>query len=167
MGLSLSLAGSKVDRSAEEHYDVGSQRRTRRNDMKTKHKSGFSLIEIMVAVILLVVLALGGAAVMYQTGGGVQRQQNKREAIVAANQLLEALWSTTYTSLGSNPSTSTSATSVNGNSMPVTVTISSEQTNADGDNYYDIQISISYMTGDTVEINSRRYEKGLSKAMVN
>ena len=134
--------------------------------MKTKHKSGFSLIEIMVAVILLVVLALGGAAVMYQTGGGVQRQQNKREAIVAANRELEVLWNTTYADLGAGPATPATM-SVNGNSMTLTVTISSEQTNADGDNYRDIQIVISYMTGDTVEINSRRYEKGLSKAKVN
>ncbi len=134
--------------------------------MKTKHKSGFSLIEIMVSVIVLVVLALGGAAVMYQTGGGIQRQQNKREAIVTANRVLEALWNTTYASLGASPATPETVM-VNGNTMPVVVTVSSEQTNADGDKYHDIQISISYMTGDTVELNSRRYEKGLSKATVN
>ena len=136
------------------------------NDMKTKHKSGFSLIEIMVAVIILVVLALGGAAVMYQTGGGIQRQQNKREAIVAANRVLESLWNRTYVYIGSSPPTSTTE-SVNGNAMTTDVVISSEQTNADGDNYYDIQIEISYMAGDTVVLNSRRYEKGLSKAAVN
>ena len=134
--------------------------------MKKINKSGFSLIEIMVAVILLAVLALGGAAVMYQTGGGVQRQQNKREAIVAANRVLENLWSTTYANIGSSP-TSPTTVSVNGNAMTTSVTISSEQTNADGDNYYDIQITISYMTGDPVVLNSRRYEKGLSKAAVN
>jgi len=134
--------------------------------MKTKNKSGFSLIEIMVAVIILLVLALGGAAVMYQTGGGVQRQQNKREAIVAANRVLETLWNTTYANIGSSPATP-STVSVNGNTMTTSVTISSEETNADGDNYYDIQISIAYLTGDTVVLNSRRYEKGLSKAAVN
>ncbi len=134
--------------------------------MKTKNKSGFSLIEIMVAVIILTVLALGGAAVMYHTGGGVQRQQNKREAIVAANRVLEALWNTTYANIGSSPETP-STVSVNGNTMATDVTISDEETNADGDNYYDIKISISYMTGDTVELNSRRYKKGLSKAVVN
>ncbi len=107
--------------------------------MKTNRKSGFSLIEIMVSVLILVVLALGGAAVMYQTGGNIQRQQNKREAIVAANQVLETIWNTTYTNIGSDPTTPATV-SVNENTMPISVTISSENTNADGDKYYDIQI---------------------------
>ena len=134
--------------------------------MKTKHKSGFSLIEIMVSVIILVVLALGGAAVMYRTGGDIQRQQNKREALVVANRVLEGLWNTTYADLGASPLIP-AIVAVNGNSMPVSAVISSEQINVDGDNYRDIQISISYVQNDTVELNSRRYERGLSKAKVN
>ena len=134
--------------------------------MKTKHKSGFSLIEIMVSVIILVVLALGGAAVMYRTGGDIQRQQNKREALVVANRVLEGLWNTTYADLGASPLIP-AIVAVNGNAMPVSVVISSEQINVDGDSYRDIQISISYIQNDTVELNSRRYERGLSKAKVN
>lgn len=134
--------------------------------MKTTYKYGFSLIEIMVSILILVVLAMGGAAVTYHAGGGIQRQQNKREAIVAANSILEALWSATYESLGTNPTIQTTAW-VNGNTMPVNGIISSEQINEDGDKYREIQISIFYMEGDTVALTSRRYEKGLSKAPVN
>ena len=134
--------------------------------MKTKHKSGFSLVEIMVSILILTVLALGGSAVLYHTGGNIQRQQNKREAIVAANHVLEALWNMTYANLGSNP-TKPATVSVNGNTMPVVVTILTGQTNVDGDKYHGIQISISYMAGETVVLDSHRYAKGLSKAAVN
>jgi prepilin-type N-terminal cleavage/methylation domain-containing protein len=140
--------------------------------MKTKHKSGFSLIEIMVAIIILVVLALGGAAVMYQTGGGIQRQQNKREAIVAANRVLEKYWNTTYVANAAGKGLADVVGSpiqetvlVNGNTMLGSVMISSGTTGTD--NYYEIMVTIPYMTGDDVVLTSRRYEKGLSKARVN
>ena len=59
--------------------------------MKTKNKSGFSLIEIMVASLLLAVLALGGAAVLYRTGGGIQVYGNKRIAMEYARSMIETL----------------------------------------------------------------------------
>ena len=49
--------------------------------MKRKRKSGFSLVEIMVAALLLAVLALGGAAVLYHTGAILQVQEMRRKAI--------------------------------------------------------------------------------------
>ena len=135
--------------------------------MKTKHKSGFSLVEIMVAILVLVVLALGGGAVMYQTGGDIQQQQNKREAIVAANLVLENLWNTTYADLGSSPSTPISVT-VNGITMTVSpVPILADQTDASGDKYHQIQVSVNLPTGEPVILTGRRYERGLSKARVN
>jgi len=64
--------------------------------MKTKHKSGFSLIEIMVAALLLAFLAVGGAAVLYQTGGGVRVQGNKRIAMEHVRSELEELSEVDY-----------------------------------------------------------------------
>lgn len=137
--------------------------------MKNKNKSGFSLIEVMVAVLLLMVMAIGSAAVMYQTGGGVQRQQNKREAIVAANTVLESYWNTTYSDLKAAAVNSPISDSVlvNGLTMPSSVTISSGQDGGTGESYVEIKVSITYMAGETVDVISRRYEKGLSKARAN
>ncbi len=67
--------------------------------MKTKNKSGFSLIEIMVAALLLAVLAVGGAAVLYQTGGDIQVQGNKRIAMEHARSKLEVLAEVDYLEL--------------------------------------------------------------------
>lgn len=68
--------------------------------MKTKNKSGFSLIEIMVAAILLAVLALGGAQVLYHTGANIQIQGNKRIALELANARLESVRIQNYYGLG-------------------------------------------------------------------
>lgn len=57
--------------------------------MKTNRKSGFSLIEIMVASLLLAVLAVGGAAVFHQTGAGIQIYGNKRVAMEYARSWIE------------------------------------------------------------------------------
>lgn len=137
--------------------------------MKNKNKSGFSLIEVMVAVLLLMVMAIGGAAVMYQTGGGVQRQQNKREAIVAADTVLESYWNTTYSDLEVDVGTSPISDSVlvNGLAMPRSIIMSSGQDGGTGEKYVEIQISITYMAGETVDVISRRYEWGLSKTKAN
>lgn len=75
--------------------------------MKIKNKSGFSLIEIMVAVLLLTVLALGGAAILYQTGGSIQVQGNKRIAIEMVNELLEVAQNADYISFADYETTRT------------------------------------------------------------
>ncbi len=64
--------------------------------MKTKHKAGFSLIEIMVAALLLEVLALGGAAVLYHTGAVIQDAEAKRMAVDQAMERMELVRRTRY-----------------------------------------------------------------------
>lgn len=135
---------------------------------KMKNKSGFSLVEIMVAVLLLAVLALGGAAVMYQTGGSIQRQQSKREAIVAANHVIESFWNTTFADLGTLAGSSNSVNvTVNGQTQVSTISISAMTNDGNGGNYYEIHVVVPWIAGETVDVVSRRYEKGLSKARVN
>jgi prepilin-type N-terminal cleavage/methylation domain-containing protein len=68
--------------------------------MKTKHKAGFSLIEIMVAALLLAVLAVGGAAVLSHTGASIKIQGNKRIALELANARLETARVQNYYGLG-------------------------------------------------------------------
>lgn len=137
--------------------------------MRQNEKAGFSLVEVMVSILLLMVLVLGGAAVMYQSGGGIQRQQSKREAVVAANDILEGYWNTSYQNLGHDANNSiTTNITVNGRSTASTIEVSPERDDEDaGNHYYEIHISVPWMDGDTVEIVSRRYEKGLSKVQVN
>jgi Tfp pilus assembly protein PilV len=59
------------------------------NDMTKNVKSGFSLIEIMVAILVLIVIVMGSAAMIYQTGGSVQKSGNSRVAAEIVNDVLE------------------------------------------------------------------------------
>ena len=58
-----------------------------------KRKMGFTLVEIMVAIVILLVLVLGVANVLYQVGGTVHVQGNTRMAMDAVDDLLEAVTS--------------------------------------------------------------------------
>lgn len=134
----------------------------------TNRKIGFTLVEVMISILLLLIMVLGGSAVMYQTGGGIQRQQNKREAVVAANSVLEGYWNTTYDDLGKLAGTPISTNvAVNGQDRTATIEISTEQNDGDGGKYYELQVSVPWMDGETVDLVSRRYERGLSKARAN
>ncbi|MEE9369729.1 MAG: prepilin-type N-terminal cleavage/methylation domain-containing protein [Pontiella sp.] len=67
--------------------------------MKKKHsknKSGFSLIEVMVAALLLAVLAIGGAAVLSHAGSNIQVIGNKQIALERARTKLEWLHNFDY-----------------------------------------------------------------------
>jgi type II secretory pathway pseudopilin PulG len=130
-----------------------------------KNRAGFSLIEIMVAILLLVVLVIGSAAMMYQTGGTIQRQQNKREALLAANAVMEEYWSnTSYDALfGLDGSSIETNVPVNGISMGGLVSIDAV-TDEEGKECVEITVGIDYLGAqDNVEISARRYRRGLSK----
>jgi len=63
---------------------------------KKNNKSGFSLVEIMVASLLIAVLALGGAAVVYHTESVIGSQSKKRLAIDQAIARMELVKRTRY-----------------------------------------------------------------------
>jgi len=62
----------------------------------TDNKTGFTLVEIMVATLLLAVLALGGAASLYHAGAVIRAQQTKQLAIHQAVERMELLKRTNY-----------------------------------------------------------------------
>lgn len=132
-----------------------------------KHTSGFSLVEVMVSVLVLVVLLIGGASVMYQTGGSIQRQQNKREALIAANNVLERFWNRSYEDLRDNFADSVSslnAASVNGQTMALNVAFSDELIDANGHPYIEITVDINHLSsGDDVVVVTRRYPYGIGR----
>ena len=68
--------------------------------MMRQGNSGFTIVEVMAAVLTLVILILGAAAVMYQTGGGIQVAGNKRVAMDLVNSVLEDATDTAYNNLG-------------------------------------------------------------------
>lgn len=133
---------------------------------KRNNKSGFSMVEVMVAVLLLLVLLQGGAAVMYQTGGGIQRQQNKREAIVAAEAVMERFWNRSYSDLQSiADSIITETVIVNGLTMNVPVDVGAESTDAEGKSYIEVSVEIDHLgPSDDILFTTRRYQFGISRA---
>lgn len=63
---------------------------------KIGKKSGFSLVEIMVAILVLVVLLIGSIMGTYKVGAGINDQSSKRRAIDLAIERMELLKRTTY-----------------------------------------------------------------------
>lgn len=68
-------------------------------EMKMRNQNGFSLVEIMAAMLLLIVVIMGSAAMIYQTGGGVQKGGNSRIAAEVVNEILELARSIGYKNL--------------------------------------------------------------------
>ena len=136
-------------------------------DMKTKNKSGFSLIEIMVSALLLAFLALGGAAVLYHTGAGVQEQGNKRIALEYGRSAIEGIKYEDYFVLRAkapnNPVTETKT--VNGVSLVITSDITlhgADPTDSDvgilTNEYLEVEALIQYgrSSDETVIINTTK-----------
>jgi len=69
---------------------------------KIHSKSGFSLIEVLLAILILAVLAVGGAAVIFQTSDGIRVEANKRMALEVANRRLETLLKQPYLAIRPN-----------------------------------------------------------------
>ena len=135
--------------------------------MSKSKKTGVTLIEVMIAIVILVVLVLGSAAVVYQAEGGIQRQQNKREATVAANQLMEVFWNKSYADLRDNyGGTSVSRTeTVNGNAMSATISIGAEQPDVNGTLYIEISVDVDHRgAANDIVFVTRRYLYGINKA---
>ena len=63
---------------------------------------GFSLVEILFAMLILSVLVLGSSAILYQAGGTIAIQNNKRAAISAASSRLEQLGQRLYENIRSD-----------------------------------------------------------------
>ncbi len=75
--------------------------------MKAKIKSGFSLIEVAIAMLVLVVVMLGGAAMLTRTGVSIWTQGKSRIAIEIVNQELEIASGNDFNSLASTSKTIT------------------------------------------------------------
>jgi prepilin-type N-terminal cleavage/methylation domain-containing protein len=61
-------------------------------EMETKKKnskSGFTLVEILIAALIIALLVVGGAATLYHTGSNIRIEGNRRIALQMANQRLE------------------------------------------------------------------------------
>ena len=138
-------------------------------EMKEKNKNGFSLIEVMVAVLLLVVMVVAGAYAMSQAGGGIQRRQNMREAVISANSVLEEYWNLNYDGIVSLAGTTvTRSAVVNGITMNVAITFGNEVniTGAtENQQYVEVKVDIDHLSStDDIVFTTRRYKYGLSRA---
>ena len=56
-----------------------------------KGGAGFTLIEILFALLVLTLLITGGASMLFYSGETVMEQRNKRAAVAAANRRMELL----------------------------------------------------------------------------
>jgi len=63
---------------------------------KTQHRTGSSLIEVMVAMMILVVLVLGVASFIYYGRSGVYAQRDRLSVLELVNGRLEALCAVPY-----------------------------------------------------------------------
>lgn len=146
-------------------------------------RSGFSLLEVMIALLLLSVMTIGGAAMMMHSGETLAYQENKRAAIEAANRRMELIRSTASTyfnglnvgqkywleyngtvlvTSGSNPNENIL---INGSSMPITTEVMKiERTKSSGQSYaavevYLLTVTVDYRPGssDTIVLESFYY----------
>ena len=130
---------------------------------RNKNKSGFSLIEIMVAMLLLGVLVLGGSKVLSATGGDIQVYGNKRVALELARTELEGLMAADYFTLrdaavAGNPQTGSRSETWNG--IAVTINWTNRLVSAGGilDNeYIALDVAVSYRgTDQTVLLHAMK-----------
>ncbi|VGO17544.1 hypothetical protein PDESU_06141 [Pontiella desulfatans] len=128
--------------------------------MKKTQKSGFTLIEVMVACLLLVVVLLGSASVSYRSGAGIQGHQDRREATIAANIILEKYWNMTYPDLQAFAGTSISISKpVNGKTLTGSVDF------VQGSDCIEIALDLKFNNdSDSIQFATKRYKYGLSKA---
>lgn len=138
-----------------------------RNIMKTKHKSGFSLIEVMITALILAILAIGGAASLYHTGASIQIQGNKRIAMEYGISILEALKSEAYFVSRSQTPDAPAVTVETVNGVPLTLTSDlilhgEDPTDPDvgilTNEYVEVDIKVQYgqSADETIHMNSTK-----------
>ncbi len=94
--------------------------------MDQKNKSGFSLLEIMVAALILIVVVLGSATLLYQTGSDIRVLGNKHLAMERARSKIEWLRSFPYQTLRASAVAGSPAIGVtNETHNGITITITS------------------------------------------
>ena len=139
--------------------------------IEKKTKSGFSLIEIMVALLLLLVLLIGGSMVMFSTGADIQIYGNKRVALELARTEMEGLLATDYATLrvraiAGNPETG--SRSETWNEIPLAINWTNRLVSSGGildvisggslDNeYIELDVGVSYRgAGQTVLLHATK-----------
>jgi prepilin-type N-terminal cleavage/methylation domain-containing protein len=130
---------------------------------KNKNKSGFSLIEIMVAMLLLGVLVVGGSKVMSATGGDIRVYGNKRVALELARTELEGLMAADYFTLrdaavAEDPQTGSRSETWNGLAVGINWTNTLVSTGGILDNeYIALDVAVSYIgTDQTVLLHAMK-----------
>lgn len=129
-------------------------------------KSGFTLIEIAVALLVFTTLILGAAAMNRYSGTGIMERQIKRESVVVANHVMERYWNQSYGDLISLSSGSPkgSEETIGTKSVDATAAFSMDS-DSRGDDYVLITVTVNFGDDDDpVVLSTRRYELGLSKA---
>jgi prepilin-type N-terminal cleavage/methylation domain-containing protein len=131
---------------------------------------GFTLVEVMVAIVILMVMALGSAAFLYHSQVGISTQGNKRVALEAASSRLEEIRASQYDSikppannynvyylsgqagdwtLAENDPGETR--NINGKTLPIVTKVRYMDINGGPDSYDYVQITVS--TGYRTDIN--------------
>ena len=117
---------------------------------KKKNKSGFSLIEVMVAMLVLLVLMVGGAMVLYTTSADIQIYGNKRVAMERARTQLEVLQAKDYKTLSAeakagNPQTGSRSETWKG--IPIAINWTNQWVSTGGiltNEYIQLYVSASF-----------------------
>lgn len=128
--------------------------------MKKKVKSGFTLIEVMMAILILAALAMGGAAVLYQTGGTIKETGNKRFALELARSEMEDLFGQDYWDTRSQAKDDPISKPVNQTLSIITTDIILHKKYDPMDDEYlelDVQVQYGSSISDRVHLNIRKY----------
>ncbi len=115
--------------------------------MKQEDQSGFTLIEVMIAILTLAIVAIGAAALLSQTGTSIWKNAHSRTSTVVANDILEGALKADYDTL----STSTETVARNGITYTVATVVSEQSMPI---NHKDVVVSVS-QNGET--ISARTY----------
>jgi prepilin-type N-terminal cleavage/methylation domain-containing protein len=143
-------------------------------------KCGFTLVEVMIAIVILMVMALGSAAFLYHSQVGISTQGNKRVALEAASSRLEEIRASDYNdieppeknydvyylsgqvgdwTLTDNDPGETR--NINGKTLPIVTKVRYMDINGGPDSYDYVQITVStgYHTGinDMVTLETFRF----------